>query len=108
GHKLSGLIKGMFPALVYRLSGDQVSPDQTGVVLFTSGSEGIPKGVALSHSNILANCCQLKSRVDFTSRDVFFNALPIFHCFGLTAGSIIPLVSGIKCFFYPSPLHYKV
>lgn len=108
GHKLSGLIKGMFPALVYRLSGDTVSPDQTGVVLFTSGSEGIPKGVALSHSNILANCCQLKSRVDFTSRDVFFNALPIFHCFGLTAGSIIPLVSGIKCFFYPSPLHYKV
>jgi acyl-[acyl-carrier-protein]-phospholipid O-acyltransferase/long-chain-fatty-acid--[acyl-carrier-protein] ligase len=108
GHKLSGLIKGMFPALVYRLSGDKVSPDQTGVVLFTSGSEGIPKGVALSHANLLANCSQMKSRVDFTSRDVFFNALPIFHCFGLTAGSIIPLVSGIKCFFYPSPLHYKV
>lgn len=108
GHKLSGLIKGMFPALVYRLLGEKISPDQTGVVLFTSGSEGVPKGVALSHSNLLANCCQMKSRVDFTPRDVFFNALPIFHCFGLTAGSIIPLVSGIKCFFYPSPLHYKV
>lgn len=108
GHKISGLIKGMFPALVYRLLGEKISPDQTGVVLFTSGSEGVPKGVALSHSNLLANCCQMKSRVDFTSRDVFFNALPIFHCFGLTAGSIIPLVTGIKCFFYPSPLHYKV
>lgn len=108
GHKISGLVKGLFPALVYRVLGEKITPDQTSVVLFTSGSEGMPKGVALSHSNILANCCQMKSRVDFTSRDAFFNALPIFHCFGLTAGSIIPLVTGIKCFFYPSPLHYKV
>ncbi len=108
GHKLSGLVKGMFPSLVYRLLGEEVSSEQTGVVLFTSGSEGVPKGVALSHSNLLANCNQMKSRVDFSSRDAFFNALPIFHCFGLTAGSIIPLSTGIKCFFYPSPLHYKV
>ncbi|MBL7478373.1 AMP-binding protein [Legionella bononiensis] len=107
-NKISGLVKGMFPALVYKLLGETILPDQTGVVLFTSGSEGVPKGVALSHANILANCCQMKSRVDFTSRDVFFNALPIFHCFGLTAGSIIPLITGIQCFFYPSPLHYKV
>ncbi len=108
GHKLSGLIKGMFPELAYKLIGDKTDPDKTGLVLFTSGSEGVPKGVALSHSNVLANCCQLKSRVDFNSDDLFFNALPIFHCFGLTAGSIIPLISGIKCFFYPSPLHYKI
>ena len=107
-NKISGLVKGMFPVLVYKLLGETILPDQTGVVLFTSGSEGVPKGVALSHANILANCCQMKSRVDFTSRDVFFNALPIFHCFGLTAGSIIPLITGIQCFFYPSPLHYKV
>ncbi|KTD46182.1 AMP-binding protein [Legionella quateirensis] len=107
-NKISGLVKGMFPTLVYKLLGETILPDQTGVVLFTSGSEGVPKGVALSHANILANCCQMKSRVDFTSRDVFFNALPIFHCFGLTAGSIIPLITGIQCFFYPSPLHYKV
>lgn len=108
GHKLSGLVKGMFPSLVYRLIGEQVDPNKTGLILFTSGSEGVPKGVALSHSNILANCCQLKSRVDFTNRDIFFNALPIFHCFGLTAGSLLPLTTGVKCFFYPSPLHYKV
>jgi len=108
GNKLSGLIKGIFPSRAYYLIGRQVIPEQTAVVLFTSGSEGIPKGVALSHSNLLANCCQLTSRVDFTSRDVFFNALPIFHCFGLTAGAILPLVTGVSCFFYPSPLHYKI
>lgn len=108
GHKLSGLLKGFIPSLAYRLIGDVVDPNHTGVVLFTSGSEGVPKGVALSHLNVLANCAQLTSRVDFNTRDLFFNALPIFHCFGLTAGSIVPLINGIRCFFYPSPLHYKI
>lgn len=108
GNKISGLLKGMMPSLTYKLLGDRVEPEQTGLVLFTSGSEGIPKGVVLSHANILANCCQMKARVDFTVADAFFNALPIFHCFGLTAGSILPLITGLKCFFYPSPLHYKV
>ncbi len=108
GNKLSGLLKGQFPNWSYRLLGSEVDPESTGLLLFTSGSEGVPKGVALSHLNILANCCQLKSRVDFSNKDIFFNALPIFHCFGLTAGSVLPLVSGINCFLYPSPLHYKV
>lgn len=107
-HKLSGFIKGMFPSQAYKLIGNKVSPEETGVLLFTSGSEGDPKGVVLSHSNLLANCCQLTSRVDFSSSDKFFNTLPIFHCFGLTAGSILPLIYGTSCFFYPSPLHYKV
>ena len=108
GNKLAGLFKGLIPGIAYKLIGKPINPEQTGLVLFTSGSEGMPKGVLLSHANLLANCCQLKSRVDFSLRDIFFNALPIFHCFGLTAGSILPLVSGIKCFFYPSPLHYKI
>jgi len=74
GNKLSGLLKGQFSSLAYRLIGKPVTSDQTGLVLFTSGSEGAPKGVLLSHANLLANCCQLKSRVDFSTRDIFFNA----------------------------------
>ncbi|HAT8179884.1 TPA: AMP-binding protein [Legionella pneumophila] len=108
GNKLSGVFKGFLPTPSYRFLGNKISPDATGVILFTSGSEGKPKGVALSHANILANCWQMTSRVDFTPRDVLFNSLPIFHCFGLTAGSVLPLVNGLNCFFYPSPLHYKV
>lgn len=108
GNKIAGWLKGILPSLTYSLLGKKVKPQEVAVVLFTSGSEGVPKGVALSHANILANCYQMMARVDFSDQDVFFNALPIFHCFGLTAGSIIPLINGLNCFLYPSPLHYKI
>ncbi|MBS0290194.1 MAG: acyl-[ACP]--phospholipid O-acyltransferase [Proteobacteria bacterium] len=78
------------------------------VVLFTSGSEGKPKAVVLSHRNLHANKGQLSSRVDFTPIDVVLNALPMFHSFGLTAGTLLPILYGMKVFFYPSPLHYRV
>ena len=78
------------------------------VVLFTSGSEGTPKGVVLSHENLLANMNQIASRVDFSAQDVALNSLPLFHSFGLTAGTLLTTLYGIKTFLYPSPLHYRV
>ena len=81
--------------------------DDPAVVLFTSGSEGTPKGVVLSHRNVLSNRHQLASVVDISPKDVVLNALPVFHSFGLTGGVLLPLLSGVRTFLYPSPLHYR-
>ena len=85
-----------------------ISPDAPAVILFTSGSEGTPKGVVLTHRNLLSNCAQLAARIDFNTSDVVVNALPVFHSFGLTGGTLLPLLNGIRTVFYPSPLHYRV
>ncbi|MCP5361351.1 MAG: AMP-binding protein [Hyphomicrobiales bacterium] len=86
----------------------RLAPEEAAVVLFTSGSEGKPKGVVLSHINLQANRYQLAARVDFGPTDIVFNALPVFHSFGLTGGTLLPVLSGIRTFFYPSPLHYRI
>jgi acyl-[acyl-carrier-protein]-phospholipid O-acyltransferase / long-chain-fatty-acid--[acyl-carrier-protein] ligase len=86
----------------------RAEPDQPAVILFTSGSEGTPKGVALSHKNLLANVTQVAARIDFNRADKVFNVLPIFHAFGLTGGLILPLVHGVPTYLYPTPLHYRI
>jgi acyl-[acyl-carrier-protein]-phospholipid O-acyltransferase / long-chain-fatty-acid--[acyl-carrier-protein] ligase len=99
--KLRGLREARRP-LVRRL------PDDPAAILFTSGSEGTPKGVVLSNRNMLANAAQAEARIDFGHADKVFNVLPLFHSFGLTVGLVLPLVSGVGVYLYPSPLHYRI
>jgi acyl-[acyl-carrier-protein]-phospholipid O-acyltransferase/long-chain-fatty-acid--[acyl-carrier-protein] ligase len=91
-----------------KLAVDKSKSNDPAVVLFTSGSEGKPKGVVHTHTSILANIAQIKSVIDFSMQDKFMMVLPLFHAFGFTCGAIMPLVAGSKLFVYPSPLHYRV
>lgn len=88
------------------MTSPKASADHTAVILFTSGSEGEPKGVALSHSNLLANVYQALAAIDFSAADRVFNCLPMFHSFGLTVGTLLPALSGAASFQFPSPLRY--
>jgi len=103
--KLMGLLKQMFSP---GLACTPADPNSAAVILFTSGSEGVPKGVELTHRNILANVRQMLAVTDLTDNDRIFNAMPLFHSFGLTVGTLLPLVRGMRVFIYPSPLHYRV
>ncbi len=98
--RLRGLLAARKPLVARR-------PDDPAAILFTSGSEGAPKGVVLSHRNMLANAAQAAARIDFGRTDKVFNVLPVFHSFGFTVGLVLPLVSGVRVYLYPSPLHYR-
>ncbi len=114
GQKLASLLRMTFnPGSLAKTpepdaSGSTPRGDQAAVVLFTSGSEGTPKGVELTHTNILANICQMLAVSDIMDTDRLFNCLPLFHSFGLTVGLLLPLVRGGYVCVYPSPLHYRV
>lgn len=100
--KIKGLLSYAFSIKPKR------SGEETSVILFTSGSEGVPKAVFLSHKNMQANRYQVISVLDINASDTFFNALPMFHSFGLCLGTIATTLLGVRTFYYPSPLHYRV
>ena len=90
-----------------RLFAKKTRPEDIGVILFTSGSFGSPRGVVLTQANLVANCRQIEAHIELKPEWVCFNPMPIFHSLGLTGGVILPLLSGMKSFQYPSPLHVK-
>ncbi|ODN69525.1 AMP-binding protein [Methylobrevis pamukkalensis] len=104
--KATGFLAAKIPGFLSLLS-PRRRPDDTAAVLFTSGTEGAAKGVALSHANLLANVAQVSTAYRFSRDDCMFDALPAFHSFGLTAGMLLPILGRFRCFLYPSPLHYK-
>ncbi len=105
--KALGALSSLAPGFVHR--SHAAAPDDAAVILFTSGTEGKPKGVVLSHANLVSNARQIFALAAgfLSERDIVMNPLPAFHSFGLTAGLLMPLLSGMKVVLYPSPLHYK-
>lgn len=73
------------------------------VILFTSGTEAAPKGVPLSHKNIIANQRSAMQCIDFISQDVVYGILPPFHSFGFSVAGLFPVLGGVKVAFYPDP-----
>ena len=107
-HKSATMLEKLAAALLWRRPLQKQDGAKPAVILFTSGSEGTPKAVVLSHRNLLVNAMQAEARITISPADKLLNVLPVFHSFGLTGGTILPLVTGVKLFLYPSPLHYKL
>lgn len=106
--RLGALIKSLNPDWHYKRQNINTNPDSPAVILFTSGSEGYPKGVVLSHRNLIANYAQVRCHIYYNSSDTVFCCLPLFHSFGLNACFLMPIFGGGKIFLYPTPLHYRI
>jgi long-chain-fatty-acid--[acyl-carrier-protein] ligase len=103
--KLKGVFLSKFSATTLKklLKLDSVEPKDPAVILFTSGSEALPKGVPLSHENILSDLSSALNSIEFKSNDVVAGILPPFHSFGFLVGVVLPLTTGIKVAYYPDP-----
>ena len=94
----------LFPtALLKLLYLTPVARDSVAAILFSSGSEGSPKGVMLSHRNIVGNIQQISDMMNAEANDVVMSTLPLFHAFGLTGATLMPLVEGIPVVCHPDP-----
>lgn len=89
--------------ILQKLNLDKVSEDDECVILFTSGTESNPKGVPLSHKNILSNQTAGMHAVKLMNTDIFYGILPPFHSFGFSAAGLLPILAGIKVAYFPDP-----
>lgn len=94
-------------SILKKFGTDKLKPDDEGVLLFTSGTESMPKGVPLSHKNILSNQRATFEAIDLYNDDVLLCVLPPFHSFGFTTTGLITVLSGIRAAFSPSPVDGK-
>ena len=92
------------PEAITKIFGShETKPEDTCVILFTSGSEAAPKGVPLSHQNVLSNIAASLDIVQPSNNDILYGFLPPFHSFGFTITTVLPLTSGFKIAYYPNP-----
>ena len=102
GDKLGGMLASRL-----RLA-PSTPAEKPAAIMFTSGTEGVPKAVLISHRNITANRFQALSFLTIGAGDKLFNCLPMFHAFGLGICTLLPVLAGVRVFLYPSPLHYRI
>lgn len=94
----------LLPAnIIFRLNGQSISTDSPAQILFSSGSEGTPKGIVLSHKNLMGNIKQISDVLNTQENDVMVASLPLFHSFGLTVNSLLPMVEGLPALCQPDP-----
>ncbi len=105
GMKLRGLSNSFLArkALLRKLGLHKVDENKEAVILFTSGTEASPKGVPLSHKNILSNLRAGLQCIEITSDDLLYGILPPFHSFGFTVAGLASLLSGMRLAFFPDP-----
>ncbi len=101
--KILGVLQYKFKCVPYK-----ANPADRAVILFTSGSEGAPKAVVLTHANVISNVWQIATFETLNITDIVMNSMPIFHSFGLVLGTLYAMYQGAKVFLYPSPLHFRV
>lgn len=87
----------------YRLFGRKLNINDPAAILFSSGSEGTPKGIVLSHRNFMTNIKQISDVLKTRDDDVVMGCLPPFHSFGLTVTTFLPLIEGIPVICHPDP-----
>ena len=101
GMKLKGVMMSKFPSLI------NTKIDETAVVLFTSGSETVPKAVPLTHKNVVSNLAFSLKNFDIRVNGIFLSFLPPFHSFGFTVLSILPVLTGVKAAYTPNPTNIR-